>query len=228
MTTLITKRKKFQRAFIACAAFGLAGLLLAACEREEETALGQAEQPDECEITGQAMSRKIALPAGSFTMGAHPVYGEEGPPHIVKVSAFEIDATEVTNAEFAKFVEATGYITDAERPQPGFEQPGGVVSARPRLKTRVGGILWKEQIGATLRDPKAPRDQARMSRWCKCLSMMRVPMPLGLNAACPTKPNGNMPQMPAPRHNMSGVKSVRPRGQRWQTHGRAHFLSRTR
>ena len=79
MTTLITKRKKFQRAFIACAAFGLAGLLLAACEREEETALGQAEQPDECEITGQAMSRKIALPAGSFTMGAHPVYGEEGP-----------------------------------------------------------------------------------------------------------------------------------------------------
>ena len=96
MTTLITKRVIFRRAFIACAAFCLAGLLLTACEREQETALRQAEEQDECEITGQTVSRKILLPAGYFTMGAHPVYGEEGPPNNVKVSAFEIDATEVT------------------------------------------------------------------------------------------------------------------------------------
>ena len=158
MTTLISKRKKFQRAFIACAAFGLAGLLLTACEREEETALGQAEEHDECEITGQAMSRKIALPAGSFTMGAHPVYGEEGPPHIVKVSAFEIDATEVTNAEFAKFVEATGYITDAERPQPGFEQPGGVVFRPPTLENPS---WWHFVEGANWRNPEGPESTTR-------------------------------------------------------------------
>ena len=153
MTTLITKRAKFQRALNACAAFGLVGLLLTACEREEETALAQAEEQAECEITGQAMSHKIALPAGSFTMGAHPVYGEEGPPRIVKVSSFDIDATEVTNAEFSKFVEATGYVTDAERPQPGFEQPGGVVFRPPTLENPS---WWHFVEGANWRTPEGP------------------------------------------------------------------------
>ena len=155
MTTLITKRAKFQRALNACAVFGLVGLLLTACERKEETALVQAEEQAECEITGQAMSRKIALPAGTFTMGAHPVYGEEGPPRIVKVSAFEIDATEVTNAEFAKFVEATGYVTDAERPQPGFEQSGGVVFRPPTLENPG---WWHFVEGANWRTPEGPKN----------------------------------------------------------------------
>ena len=165
MTTLITKRAIFQRAFIGCAAFGLAGFLLTACEREEEAALGQPEEHDECEITGQAMSRKITLPAGSFTMGAHPVYGDEGPPLIVEVSAFEIDATEVTNAEFAEFVEATGYVTDAERPQPGFEQSGGVVFRPPTLENPswwhfIAGADWRHPDGPRLRWPGHPDSQA--------------------------------------------------------------------
>ena len=153
MTTFITKRAKFQRALNACAALGLAGILLAACEREEKTARKQAQEQAGCEATGRIMSRKIALPAGSFTMGAHPAYSEEGPPRMVEVSAFDIDATEVTNAEFAKFIAATGYVTDAERPQPGFEQPGGVVFRPPTLENPS---WWHFVAGANWRTPEGP------------------------------------------------------------------------
>ena len=155
MTTLIKNRAIFQRAFIAFAAFGLAGFLLTSCKREEETALKQADEHNVCKISGQEMFRRITLPAGSFTMGAHPVYREEGPPHIARVSGFEIDATEVTNAEFAKFVEATGYITDAERPQPGFEQSGGVVFRPPTLENPS---WWHFVEGANWRTPEGPEN----------------------------------------------------------------------
>jgi len=55
----------------------------------------------------------IAIPAGEFTMGSdHEV---ERPPHTVSVEAFEINQFEVASEEFAKFVEETGYVTDAEK-----------------------------------------------------------------------------------------------------------------
>ena len=40
----------------------------------------------------------------------------EKPSHFVKVGGFFIDITEVTNKQFKDFVDATGYITVAERP----------------------------------------------------------------------------------------------------------------
>ncbi|GGD44911.1 hypothetical protein GCM10010915_27700 [Microbacterium faecale] len=58
------------------------------------------------------------IPAGTFTMGdssgdRNPADGEV-PLHAVTLSAFDIDVTSVTNADFAKFVAATGYATEAE------------------------------------------------------------------------------------------------------------------
>jgi len=58
------------------------------------------------------------IPGGEFTMGsvdslARP---DEQPPHRVRVAGFWMDETEVTNAQFASFVAATGYRTVAERP----------------------------------------------------------------------------------------------------------------
>src|SRR5690349_13730757 len=44
----------------------------------------------------------------------HPLDGE-GPVRTVEVEAFAIAPTAVTNAEFGRFVDATGYVTDAER-----------------------------------------------------------------------------------------------------------------
>ncbi|MDH6679758.1 sulfatase modifying factor 1 [Rhodococcus sp. LBL1] len=59
------------------------------------------------------------MPRSVFRMGdaRGDGYASDGetPVHTVEISAFEIDATTVTNTDFAEFVDATGYITDAER-----------------------------------------------------------------------------------------------------------------
>jgi formylglycine-generating enzyme len=57
------------------------------------------------------------IPAGIFSMGGdnEQASEDEFPKHMVKVDGFWMDITEVTNKEFAEFVEATGYITTAER-----------------------------------------------------------------------------------------------------------------
>ncbi|MCP9800192.1 formylglycine-generating enzyme family protein [Synechococcus sp. RedBA-s] len=58
----------------------------------------------------------VWIPAGSFLMGSDVHYPEEAPAHPVSVEGFWIDRSPVTNAQFLKFVKATGYITLAERP----------------------------------------------------------------------------------------------------------------
>jgi len=57
------------------------------------------------------------IPAGIFSMGSHDAQGraDEYPIHKVQVNAFWMDETEVTNAAFAAFVKATGYVTTAEK-----------------------------------------------------------------------------------------------------------------
>ena len=48
-------------------------------------------------------------------MGGEPSFTDAQPKHEVEVSGFWMDRTEVTNAQFARFVDATGYLTVAER-----------------------------------------------------------------------------------------------------------------
>lgn len=59
----------------------------------------------------------VWIPGGTFLMGSNDprAYPHEQPAHTVKVDGFWIDKTEVTNADYKKFVDATGYITVAER-----------------------------------------------------------------------------------------------------------------
>src|SRR6478609_3188492 len=58
----------------------------------------------------------VFIKGGQFTMGAddNESYDHERPAHLVSVSSFWIDETEVTNAQFEEFVKATGYVTVAE------------------------------------------------------------------------------------------------------------------
>jgi formylglycine-generating enzyme required for sulfatase activity len=58
----------------------------------------------------------VELPGGSFRMGSTSFYPDEAPIHTATVDAFAIERHPVTNAQFAEFVDATGYITVAERP----------------------------------------------------------------------------------------------------------------
>jgi formylglycine-generating enzyme required for sulfatase activity len=60
----------------------------------------------------------VWVPGGEFVMGsnASDTPNTEKPEHTVRVNGFWIDTHEVTNAQFREFVEATGYVTTAEKP----------------------------------------------------------------------------------------------------------------
>ncbi|MEO0508590.1 MAG: formylglycine-generating enzyme family protein [Verrucomicrobiota bacterium] len=68
----------------------------------------------------------VFIPSGTFSMGGDPglmgggsqSHNSSYPIHEVTLDAFWMDEAEVTNQQFADFVEATGYVTFAERPLP--------------------------------------------------------------------------------------------------------------
>ena len=62
------------------------------------------------------LTELVDLPGGSFRMGSTSFYPEEAPIHTVTVAAFAVERHPVTNAQFAEFVSATGYVTVAEQP----------------------------------------------------------------------------------------------------------------
>ncbi len=64
------------------------------------------------------------IPGGKFRMGADLSYPEEGPAHDMTVGGFWMDEFAVTNADFAAFVAATGYVTIAEREADPAAYPG--------------------------------------------------------------------------------------------------------
>src|SRR5580700_8215980 len=70
-----------------------------------------------------APSCMVWIPGAEFTMGTDDVrsFPNERPAHKVQVEGFWMDEHDVTNTEFAKFVEVTGYVTTAER-KPDWEE----------------------------------------------------------------------------------------------------------
>ncbi len=109
----------------------------------------------------------IWIPGGSFRMGSDHHYPEEKPAHAVRVDGFWIEPTSVTNADFARFVEATGYVTSAEKPanpadypgaQPEMLVPSSVVFAKPagRVDLRNHYNWWAYVAGADWRHPRGP------------------------------------------------------------------------
>ena len=66
----------------------------------------------------------VWIPGGDFMMGSEDGYPEERPPHRVQVDGFFMDAHEVTNRQFAAFIDDTGYVTVAERTPLAEDYPG--------------------------------------------------------------------------------------------------------
>ncbi len=105
----------------------------------------------------------IALPGGRFLMGTDytggfPLDGE-GPVRSVVLSPFSIDATPVTNREFAAFVEATKYVTEAERFGWSFVFWGLIPEARFSelvQDTALETPWWCKVEGATWKTPEGP------------------------------------------------------------------------
>jgi formylglycine-generating enzyme len=108
-----------------------------------------------------------AIPGGSFTMGDDDQRPEERAAHRVTVAPFRIDRHEVTNAQFERFVDATGYRTVAERGLPAEDHPGlppellapgAVVFATPDGLLDLVDVRtwWRYVAGADWRHPAGP------------------------------------------------------------------------
>jgi formylglycine-generating enzyme required for sulfatase activity len=126
---------------------------------------------------GPAPAGMVWIPGGEFSMGSKDPRGDlcggsepmddARPVHRVYVDGFWMDRTEVTNAEFARFVAATGYVTVAERPlnpadYPGVPRsqlvPGSVVFRPPSRAVPLDHALawWAWVPGANWRHPEGP------------------------------------------------------------------------
>ena len=108
----------------------------------------------------------VWVPAGRFPFGDR-VYPEELPISEVSVAGFWMDRTEVTNDQFAEFVNATGHITVAERPVDAqahpdlpapMRKPGAVVFVGPVRGAAAASLTdwWRYTPGASWRHPQGP------------------------------------------------------------------------
>jgi formylglycine-generating enzyme required for sulfatase activity len=109
----------------------------------------------------------VRILAQTATLGSDRHYPEEGPARPVHVAGFGIQRCQVTNAEFAEFVGATGYLTVAERPVNPADypnapaanlQPGSMVFSRTRgpVDLRHLNLWWTWTPGASWRHPVGP------------------------------------------------------------------------
>lgn len=81
-----------------------------------------------CGLAAGVMGRFVDVPGGVLQKGRGAIYPEERPEIDLHVDGFRIQAHEVTNDQFAEFVSATGYVSDAER---------GVIEGRPGAGSAV-------------------------------------------------------------------------------------------
>ncbi len=109
----------------------------------------------------------IPIPAGTLLMGSTEFYSDEGPVHERAIDGFEMDAYPVTNAEYALFVNETGYVTVAERELdpadfPGADPadlvPGAMVFTPTTGPVDLGDWRqwWRWQPGAKWNQPAGP------------------------------------------------------------------------
>jgi len=81
---------------------------------------------DEHASPADAPSGMARIPGGTLRMGSDRHYPEEAPVHRVTVDTFLIDRAPVTNRAFRKFINATGYVTVAEKKPDPADYPGAL------------------------------------------------------------------------------------------------------
>jgi formylglycine-generating enzyme len=174
------QRRRLAQIHVVGTFFLLGSALAAACCFVLSTT--KADSPNQ--VAAQPADKDTAAPpgmvwiaCGEFTMGTNDVrsFPNERPAHKVRVEGFWIDEHDVTNAEFAKFVEATGYVTTAEKKPdweelkkqlpPGTPKPddsllvaGSLVFTRTSHPVPLNdlSVWWRWVSGACWRHPEGP------------------------------------------------------------------------
>jgi len=126
---------------------------------------------ERCSLNRKDLGGFVEIPGGGFVKSANALYPEEGSPQQVFVSPFHLQVHEVTNSQFAEFVTATGYVTEAEMnggsaqftgsttpeilmswwrldPEASWKTPGGA-------KSDLDGLALHPVVHVTLKDARA-------------------------------------------------------------------------
>ena len=114
-----------------------------------------------------SLSGMAWIAEATFVMGSDRHYPEEAPAHRAHVDGFWMDTHAVTNRDFKRFVEATGYVTVAERPADAADYPGAdpamllpasvVFVKAPRALDMSDHYQWWRYVrGADWRHPGGP------------------------------------------------------------------------
>ncbi|MFM7129142.1 MAG: SUMF1/EgtB/PvdO family nonheme iron enzyme, partial [bacterium] len=141
---------------------------LAAAIKAASAVADQASKTSEKPPEGKPPEGMVWIAPGKFWMGAEdPTMPDARPVREIELSGYWMDATEVTNRQYAEFVKATGYKTVAEiapkaEDYPGADPkllvPGSVVFTPPNMPVPLDDFLqwWRWQPGADWRHPEGP------------------------------------------------------------------------
>ena len=164
--------KPATRSALIISSFFLSGILIAFVWVFHEARRVHREMKTRVAQSKSASGEMVFISAGKFTMGSNDGQTDERPLHDVRVDAFWMDKTEVTNEQFARFVEATKYVTVAERPidpkqfpgvPPDQLKPGAITFTPPPRVTNLDDHMqwWSYTPGANWRHPEGPQSDLK-------------------------------------------------------------------
>jgi formylglycine-generating enzyme len=172
-------RKGSQLPLLFCGFLGIASalLVLSGIMASFNATASNPDDRSEGHVRRKAPPGTVWIPEGTFLMGTNDKesFPNERPAHLIQVQGFWMDEHDVTNAEFSKFVEATSYVTTAERKidwedlkkevPPGTPKPDdSALAAGALVFTPTAGPVplndlsawWRWVHGANWRHPDGP------------------------------------------------------------------------
>jgi len=247
--------KGSQLAMLFCGLLGIASVLLV-LSGSMASFNANASNPDDRsggQVHGKAPPGTLWIPDGTFLMGTNDKesFPNERPAHLVQVRGFWMDEHDVTNAEFSKFVEATGYVTTAERKidweelkkevPPGTPKPDdSALAAGALVFTPTAGPVplndlsawwrwvWPEQTGDIPKAHRALSREEKIIQSFRSRGTTRLPMLNGLANGCPRKLSGNsLPAAAWKQNDTSGATNSSPAANTWPIPGRDYSLFET-
>jgi formylglycine-generating enzyme len=168
-----------QLALLLCGLLGIASLALVSSGTmaSPNATASNPDAPSGDQVRRKAPPATVWISGRTFLMGTNDKesFPNERPAHLVQVQGFWMDQHDVTNAEFSKFIEATGYVTTAERKidwedlkkelPPGTPKPDdSALAAGALVFTQTSGPVplndlsawWRWVHGANWRHPEGP------------------------------------------------------------------------
>lgn len=144
--------------------FAAISFIIACQQQESESSV----PPSQERLAADTGTKMVWIAGGTFLMGTtNPEFPDAAPQHEVQIDGFWMDEHEVTNAEFSRFVQATGYLTIAETDPDPADFPGlpaealyrgsavFVAPARP-VSLQQPIAWWEYRRDANWRQPAGP------------------------------------------------------------------------